>query len=45
MKTTNNNKLNEDHIQNILAAYEKRENKQYYAVVVANEHCFEEVED
>lgn len=41
MKTTNNNKLNEDHIQNILAAYEKRENKQYYAVVVANDKIAE----
>lgn len=37
VKITNNNKLTEKNIQNILAAYEKRENKQYYAAVVAND--------
>lgn len=37
VKITNNNKLTEENIQNILAAYEKREDKQYYAVVVAND--------
>lgn len=36
VKITNNNKLTEENIQNILMAYEKRENKQYYAAVVEN---------
>lgn len=41
VKITNNNKLTEENIQNILAAYEKREDKQYYAVVVANDKIAE----
>lgn len=41
VKITNNNKLTEQNIQNILEAYEKRENKQYYAVVVANDKIAE----
>ena len=41
VKITNNNKLTEENIQNILAAYEKRENKQYYATVVENDKIAE----
>ncbi|MDE6016978.1 MAG: type I restriction-modification system subunit M [Acetatifactor sp.] len=41
VKITNNNKLTEETIQNILAAYEERENKQYYAAVVANDKIAE----
>ena len=37
VKITNNNKLTEENIKNILTAYEKRENKQYYAAVVEND--------
>ena len=37
VKITNNNKLTEENIQNILAAYEERENKPYYAAVVPND--------
>ncbi|MCM1144943.1 MAG: N-6 DNA methylase [Blautia sp.] len=36
VRITNNNKPIEENIQNILTAYEKRENKQYYAAVVEN---------
>ena len=42
VKITNNNKLTKENIQNILAAYEKREDKQYYAVVVANDKIAED---
>ena len=41
VKITNNNKLTEENIQNILAAYEKREDKQYYAVLVENDKVAE----
>ena len=41
VKITNNNKLTEENIQNILAAYEKREGKQYYAAVVTNDKIAE----
>ncbi len=37
VKVTNNNKLTEENIRNILAAYEKREDREYYAVVVSND--------
>ena len=37
VKITNNNKLTEENIQNILSAYEERGNKQYYAAVVEND--------
>ncbi|MCM1440282.1 MAG: SAM-dependent methyltransferase [Roseburia sp.] len=41
MKITNNNKLAEENIQNILMTYEKREDKQYYAAVVTNDKIAE----
>ena len=41
VKITNNNKLTEENIQNILTVYEKRENKQYYAAVVENDKIAE----
>jgi len=41
VKITNNNKLTEENIQNILTAYEKRNNKQYYAAVVENDKIAE----
>ena len=41
VKITNNNKLTEENIQNILVTYEKRENKQYYAAVVTNDKIAE----
>ena len=41
VKITNNNKLTEENIQNILMAYEKRNNKQYYAAVVENDKIAE----
>lgn len=41
VKITNNNKLTEENIENILSAYEKRENKQYYAAVVDNDKIAE----
>ena len=41
VKITSNNKLTEENIQNILTAYEKRENKQYYAAVVENDKIAE----
>lgn len=41
VKITNNNKLTEENIQNILTAYEKREDKQYYAAVVTNDKIAE----
>ncbi|MBD5516601.1 MAG: type I restriction-modification system subunit M [Lachnospiraceae bacterium] len=41
VKITNNNKLTEENIQNILEAYEKRENKQYYVAAVANDKIAE----
>lgn len=37
VKVTNNNKLSEENIQNILNAYRERKDKEYYAVVVPNE--------
>lgn len=37
VKITNNNKLTEENIQNILAVYKKRKSKQYYAAVVPND--------
>ena len=41
VKITNNKKLIEETIQNILVAYESREKQQYYAVVVANDRIAE----
>lgn len=41
VKITNNNKLTEENIQNILTAYDKRENRQYYAEVVENDKIAE----
>ena len=36
LKVTNNNKLTEENIQNILTAYKERADKEYYASVVPN---------
>jgi type I restriction enzyme M protein len=41
VKVTNNNKLTSENIENILAAYEVREDKEYYAAVVANDRIAE----
>ena len=41
VKVTNNNKLTSENIENILAAYETREDKEYYAAVVANDRIAE----
>ena len=41
VKVTNNNKLTGENIENILAAYEVREDKEYYAAVVANDRIAE----
>ncbi len=41
VKITNNNKLAEQNIQNILNAYKERANKEYYAKVVQNEKIAE----
>ncbi len=37
VKVTNNNKLSEENIQNILNTYRERKDKEYYAAVVPNE--------
>ena len=37
VKVTNNNKLSEENIQNILNVYRERKDKEYYAAVVPNE--------
>lgn len=41
VKVTNNNKLTGENIENILAAYEVREDKEYYAAVVTNDRIAE----
>ena len=41
VKVTNNNKLTSENIENILAAYEAREDKEYYVAVVANDRIAE----
>lgn len=41
VKVTNNNKLTSKNIENILAAYEARKDKEYYAVVVTNDRIAE----
>ena len=41
VKVTNNNKLAEENIQNILDAYSARTDKEYYAKVVSNEEIAE----
>ena len=41
IKVTNNNKLTNENIENILAAYEARQDKEYYAAVVANDKIAE----
>lgn len=41
VKVTNNNKLTSENIENILATYEAREDKEYYAAVVANDRIAE----
>ena len=41
VKVTNNNKLTSENIENILAAYEARKDKEYYAAVVANDKIAE----
>ena len=41
VKVTNNNKLTSENIENILAAYETREDKEFYAAVVANDRIAE----
>ena len=37
VKVTNNNKLTEENIRNILTAYQERKDKAYYATVVSND--------
>ena len=37
VKVTNNNKLTEENIQNILNAYKERKDKKYYAAVIPND--------
>ena len=41
VKVTNNNKLTSENIENILAAYEAREDKEYYVAVVVNDRIAE----
>lgn len=41
VKITNNNKLTEENILNILTAYQDRKDKQYYAVVIPNDKVAE----
>lgn len=41
VKVTNNNKLTSENIENILAVYEARDDKEYYAAVVANDSIAE----
>lgn len=41
VKVTNNNKLTSENIENILAAYEARQDKGYYAAVVENDKIAE----
>lgn len=41
VKVTNNNKLTEENIQNILDAYSDRSDKEYYAKIVSNEEIAE----
>ena len=41
VKVTNNNKLTEENIQNILAAYRERTDKEYYTAVISNDKIVE----
>ncbi len=41
VKVTNNNKLTNENIEHILATYEARQDKKYYAAVVANDKIAE----
>lgn len=41
VKVTNNNKLTEENIRNILAVYKERTNKEHYAAVVSNDRIAE----
>lgn len=41
VKITNNNKLTEENILNILTAYQDRKDKQYYAVIIPNDKVAE----
>lgn len=45
VKATNNNKLTNENIQNILDAYTKREDKQYFSNLVKNEEVAEQEYD
>lgn len=45
VKATNNNKLTNENIQNILDAYTKREEKQYFSKLVKNEEVAEQEYD
>lgn len=41
VKITNNNKLTQENIQNILAVYRERIDKEYYAIIVSNDKVAE----